>query len=94
VIATDRATAHLAEQLAVKVMIPVVSLSEDRALTSTNVPWIFRLDPGTEIAEAVRCLTDAAAQTDGNRDSIRAYLVSGKTVGRRFAFGSTGELVR
>jgi len=94
VIATDRATAHLAEQLAVKVMIPVVALSEDRTLTSTNVPWIFRLDPTMQLADAVRCLFEAADQTDGNRASIRAYLASGKTVAGRYAFTSTGELVR
>ena len=44
VVATDRASAHLAEQIAVKAMFPVVAISSDRTLTSTNVPWIFRLD--------------------------------------------------
>jgi hypothetical protein len=92
IVATDRASAHLAEQIAVKVLIPVVAISGDRTLTSANVPWIFRLEAGTAPADAVRCLREAAARASGNRDSIRAYLASGKTVGAGFAFTSTGEL--
>jgi ABC-type branched-subunit amino acid transport system substrate-binding protein len=92
VVATDRASAHLAEQIAVKALIPVVAISSDRALTSTNVPWIFRLDAGTAPAEAVRCLSEAAASAGGNREAIRAYLASGKTLAGRYSFASTGEL--
>jgi len=92
VVATDRASAHLAEQIAVKVLIPVVAISNDRSLTSANVPWIFRLDGGTPPVDAVSCLIDAAARAGGNRESIRAYLASGMTVAERFAFASTGEL--
>src|SRR5262249_33569320 len=51
-IATDRASAHLAEQIAVKTFLPVIALSADRKLTTTNIPWIFRLDPETPLAEA------------------------------------------
>jgi hypothetical protein len=91
VVATDRASAHLAEQLAVKVMIPVVAISNDRALTSTNIPWIFRLDSGTPLGDAIRCLSEAARHVGGNRDSIRAYLASGKTVAERASFAPTGE---
>jgi hypothetical protein len=92
VVATDRASAHLAEQIAVKALIPVVAISSDRALTSTNVPWIFRLDAGTAPADAVRCLSEAASRAGGNREAIRAYLASGKTLAGRFSFVSTGEL--
>jgi ABC-type branched-subunit amino acid transport system substrate-binding protein len=92
VIATDRASAHLAEQIAVKAMFPVVALSGDRTLTSTNVPWIFRLPADTPLNEAVRCLTEAASHAGANRDSIRAYLASGTMVAERFSFASTGEL--
>ena len=92
VVATDRASAHLAEQIAVKALLPVVAISGDRALTSANVPWIFRLDAGTAPAEAVRCLSEAAAHAGGNRGSIRAYLASGTTVAERFSFTLTGEL--
>jgi branched-chain amino acid transport system substrate-binding protein len=92
VVATDRASAHLAEQIAVKALIPVVAISSDRALTSANVPWIFRLDAGTAPADAVRCLSEAASRAGGNREAIRAYLASGKTLAGRFSFVSTGEL--
>ena len=91
-VATDRASAHLAEQIAVKVLVPVVAISGDRTLTSANVPWIFRLNAGTAPADAVRCLSEAASRAGGSRDSIRAYLASGKTVAERFSFASTGEL--
>jgi hypothetical protein len=92
VVATDRASAHLAEQIAVKALIPVVAISGDRTLTSANVPWIFRLNAGTPPADAVRCLSEAALRAGGNRERIRAYLASGATVAERFSFASTGEL--
>jgi branched-chain amino acid transport system substrate-binding protein len=38
----DRNASHLAEQIAVKAFLPVVAISPPRALTSTNIPWIFR----------------------------------------------------
>jgi branched-chain amino acid transport system substrate-binding protein len=41
----DGASAHLAEQVANKVGIPVVTLSTDPATTQINLPWIFRLGP-------------------------------------------------
>lgn len=92
VVATDRASAHLAEQIAVKVSIPVIAISGDRALTSTNVPWIFRLEAGTAVEDAVRCLSEAADAAGATRGSIRGFLASGKMVAERFSFGSTGEL--
>jgi ABC-type branched-subunit amino acid transport system substrate-binding protein len=88
VIATDRASAHLAEQIAVKTFVPVIAISSDRALTSTNVPWIFRLEAGTSVDEAIRCLTGAAARAGLNRGKIRDYLSSGAGA---FAFASNGE---
>lgn len=39
---------------AVKPFVPVVAISSDRALTSTNLPWIFRLPEGTALDEAVK----------------------------------------
>jgi ABC-type branched-subunit amino acid transport system substrate-binding protein len=92
VVTTDRSSAHLAEQIAVKAMIPVVAISADRTLTSANLPWIFRLNAGTDAADAVRCLRDASAQAGGNRGSIRELLASGKTVGGRYSFRASGEL--
>ena len=47
IVALDRDAAHLSEQLALKAFVPVVALCNDKALTSTNVPWIFRLPAGT-----------------------------------------------
>jgi branched-chain amino acid transport system substrate-binding protein len=41
----DGASAHLAEQVANKVGIPVVTLSSDPTTTQINLPWIFRLGP-------------------------------------------------
>ena len=89
-IALDRASSHLAEQIAVKSFVPVVAISSDRALTSTNIPWIFRLPEGTSLEQAVKCLSAAIAEAGPNRFSIRDVLASGKTLaGARFA--STGE---
>ena len=39
-IATDRNSSHLAEQLAVKAFVPLIAMSPDRALFSANIPWI------------------------------------------------------
>ena len=85
IIATDRASAHLAEQIAVKTFVPVIALSADRKLTTTNIPWIFRLEPGTPIAEAAGYLIDAAGHAGPNRGRIREYLATGR-------FDTNGEL--
>jgi len=90
-IALDRASSHLAEQIGVKAFVPVVALSSDRALTSTNIPWIFRLPEGTPVAQAVKCLHAAIAQSGPSRSSVREVLASGKIVGG-VRFDSTGEV--
>jgi branched-chain amino acid transport system substrate-binding protein len=90
-VATDRASAHLAEQIAVKTFIPLIALSSDHKLTSTNIPWIFRLAPETPVADAVRCLTDAASSVGGNRGKIRDYLASGHVVATAISFNASGE---
>ncbi len=90
-VATDRTSAHLAEQIAAKTFVPVIAVSADRTLTSTNVPWIFRLAAGTPVSDAVRCLTDAAVRAGRNRQKIRDYLASGKPVAGKFSFSSNGE---
>jgi branched-chain amino acid transport system substrate-binding protein len=41
----DGGSAHLAEQVANKAGIPVVTLSSDPTTTQINLPWIFRLGP-------------------------------------------------
>ena len=90
-VATDRASAHLAEQIAVKTFVPVIAISGDRSLTSANIPWLFRVDEGTAPADALRCLTDAAARVGANRGKIRELLASGEMVAGMFAFGGNGE---
>lgn len=90
VIALDRASSHLAEQIGVKAFVPVVAISSDHSLTSANIPWIFRLPEGTPLTDAVACLSAAIDRAGANRSGIRATLASGKPLaGVRFA--STGE---
>jgi branched-chain amino acid transport system substrate-binding protein len=93
IIALDRSSSHLAEQIAVKSFVPVVAISSDRALTSTNIPWIFRLPEGTPLEQALQSLSAAIGQVGANRASIREVLASGKVLaGARFE--STGELTK
>lgn len=89
-IALDRASSHLAEQIAVKAFVPVLAISSDRMLTSTNIPWIFRLPQGTPVQDAVRCLSNAIDRSGPNRDEIRKLLASGKLVAG-VRFDPTGE---
>ncbi len=94
-IALDRDSSHLAEQLAVKAFVPVIALSDDRTLTSTNIPWIFRMPEGTGngsgLEQALRCYRDAAERVGLNAERIRDLMASGAAVaGLRFE--STGEL--
>jgi len=90
VIALDRPSSHLAEQIAVKTFVPVVAISSDHALTSTNIPWIFRLPEGTSLQQAVATVSEAIQAAGPNRAAIRDVLASGKSVaGVKFA--STGE---
>jgi branched-chain amino acid transport system substrate-binding protein len=91
VITLDRASSHLAEQIAVKSFVPVLAISADRSLTSTNIPWIFRLAEGTSLEDAVNCLSVAMAQAGPNRSGIREVLASGKTLAG-IRFQSTGEV--
>jgi len=89
-IALDRSSSHLAEQIAVKSFFPVIAISSDHALTSTNIPWIFRLPEGTPLQQALRCLADAITRAGPNPGKIRELLASGQTVaGIRFT--SAGE---
>jgi branched-chain amino acid transport system substrate-binding protein len=85
-VALDRSSAHLAEQIAVKSFIPVIAISSDRTLTSTNIPWIFRLPEGTSLSTALRCLSAAINRVGLNRNKIREFLASGALVaGTRFS---------
>ena len=90
IVALDRNASHLSEQLALKSFVPVVALSDDKSLTSTNVPWIFRLPSQTDPIAAVHLVQDAAARTGANPGQIRAFLASGSKIAG-VAFLSTGE---
>jgi branched-chain amino acid transport system substrate-binding protein len=90
IIALDRDAAHLSEQLALKVFVPVVALSDDRMLTTTNVPWIFRLPASTTPSDAVRLIETAAAKSGANPEKLRDVLASGQSIDG-VAFLSTGE---
>ena len=89
-IALDRATSHLAEQIAVKTFVPVLAISSDRTLTSTNIPWIFRMPLGTPVQDVVRCLAAAIERSGPNRAEIRKLLASGQPVAG-VRFDATGE---
>jgi ABC-type branched-subunit amino acid transport system substrate-binding protein len=89
-IALDRNCGHLAEQIGVKAFVPVIAIASDRALTSTNIPWIFRLPEGTALERALQIVAAAINRAGANREKIRDVLASGQFVaGVRFR--STGE---
>ena len=102
IVALDRDSAHLAEQLSLKKFVPVLALAGDRALTSTNIPWIFRLPTDnrgcptlvgavpTGWACALRILAAAERLSGPNPEKLRDVLASGRSLaGARFA--PTGE---
>lgn len=90
VLALDRDSAHLAEQLALKAFVPVIALSDDRTLTQTNVPWIFRLPAQTTPASAIALLRSAVSKSGPNPERLRDVLASGELF-LGFAFQSSGE---
>jgi len=89
-ITLDRPSSHLAEQIAVKAFVPVVAIPSDRALTSTNIPWIFRMPDRTSLEQALECLSAAIKQAGPNRGNIRELLSSGTDFGG-IGFEATGE---
>jgi len=90
IIALDRDAAHLSEQLALKAFVPVLALSDDKALTSTNVPWIFRLPSSTQPAVALQLVQRAISHSGPNPERLRDALASGDQF-LGLAFLSTGE---
>lgn len=93
IVALDRNAAHLSEQLALKAFVPVVALSDDKALTSTNVPWIFRLPSATTPDAALRILRQAERRSGANPEKVRDLLASGDEIAG-VAFAPTGEPLR
>jgi ABC-type branched-subunit amino acid transport system substrate-binding protein len=90
IVALDRDSAHLSVQLALKTFVPVVALSDDKSLTSANIPWIFRLPSETAPAEALRILEQAALRNGASPLRLRDALASGHAL-LGFAFQPTGE---
>lgn len=90
VIALDRDAAHLSEQLSLKAFVPVIALSGDKTLTSTNVPWIFRMGQQASAAKAIELLRLAVAKSGANPERLRDVLASGEAIDGT-AFASTGE---
>ncbi len=90
IVALDRDASHLAEQLALKCFVPVVALSSDKALTSADIPWIFRLPSQSTPASALRLLLDAVDRAGANPEKIRDALASGADF-HGLAFLPTGE---
>ena len=90
IVALDRDAAHLAEQLALKSFVPVIALSSDKTLTSINIPWIFRLQPETTPATALRMLVAAECISGANPERLRKTLASGDKISG-VAFLDTGE---
>jgi hypothetical protein len=89
-IALDRNASHLAEQIGVKAFVPVIAVSSDHALTSTNIPWIFRLPEGTSLTEAMQTVAAAEQKSGPNRAQLREVLASGMQVAG-VQFQPTGE---
>jgi ABC-type branched-subunit amino acid transport system substrate-binding protein len=90
-LALDRNSAHLSEQLALKAFVPVLALSDDKTLTSVNVPWIFRLAQGTKPASALRILREAVAKEGADPEKLRDLLASGGEISG-LAFLPSGEV--
>ena len=70
-----------------------MALSDDKTLTSANIPWIFRLPQGTDAASALRMLMTAEARVGADPEKVRDLLSSGQPVAG-LAFLPSGELIR
>jgi ABC-type branched-subunit amino acid transport system substrate-binding protein len=89
-IALDAESGHLAAQMSLKCFVPVVALSDDKSLTSANVPWVFRLPAGTAPASAFTLFSQALERGGEDPWKIRDLLASGNRVGG-FSFLATGD---
>jgi ABC-type branched-subunit amino acid transport system substrate-binding protein len=80
IVALNRDAAHLAEQLSLKAFVPVIALTDDTSITSTNVPWIFRMPAKTAPDEAIGVLRAAESAGGPNPERMRDVLASGQAV--------------
>jgi hypothetical protein len=90
IVALDRDSSHLAEQLALKSFVPVLALSNDKSLTSTNVPWIFRMPSDTKLTAALKTLETALKESGSNPQRLRDVLASGSDLSG-ISFSPNGE---
>lgn len=90
IMALDRDAAHLSAQLALKSFVPVIAIADDRTLTSTNLPWVFRLPASTSPEAAFRILKLAEQKSGANPDRLRSVLASGVYFGKQY-FAINGE---
>jgi branched-chain amino acid transport system substrate-binding protein len=90
IVALDRDCAHLAEQFSLKAFVPVIALSDDRTLTSTNIPWIFRMPASTSPQAALRLIEESLKHSGPNAERLRDVLASGEVL-EGTSFATTGE---
>jgi ABC-type branched-subunit amino acid transport system substrate-binding protein len=90
IVGLDRNASHLSEQLALKTFVPVLAISDDKTLTSTNIPWVFRLPVQSTPATALRLLHAAVEKSGANPEKLRDALASGDKFSG-VAFLDTGE---
>jgi len=90
IITLDRNSAHLAEQIGVKAFVPVIAIASDKILTTTNIPWIFRMPETTPLSKALDVFSQAVNASGPDRGKIRAYLSSGNTIAG-VSFTATGD---
>jgi ABC-type branched-subunit amino acid transport system substrate-binding protein len=69
-IATDRNSSHLAEQLAAKSFVPMIAVSSDHTLSSVNIPWVVRLPADTPVEDALNRFIEAAEKSGPNRGRL------------------------
>ena len=77
-IATDRNSSHLAEQLAAKSFVPLIAVSADHTLTSVNIPWVMRLPAETSVEDALSRFLAAAEKSGPNRGRLLGWMLAGE----------------
>lgn len=90
IVALDRDSAHLSLQLALKFFVPVLAISQDKTLTSINIPWIFRQPEDVTVASTLQVIETAYQQGAQTPAALRDLLASGRRIAGE-AFTSTGE---
>jgi ABC-type branched-subunit amino acid transport system substrate-binding protein len=90
ILALDKDASHLAEQMALRSFVPAIELDAENTLTSKNIPWIFRLQPNTAPATALRMIMAAECRSGANPERLRNVLASDEGISG-VAFLPAGE---